>query len=117
MRLVTLIPLETIHWSYLALKAICTTFDKEIPQSLLISYFTTLARHWQQVDLFEVYEWKCPDDEKCHRAIVEQRESLNSCWASIAHLMKCMVRFWGPNRCPLFVRCSWKSATKKVAEK
>lgn len=31
--------------------------------SPLTKYFTTLTRYWQQLDLFEIYEWKCPDDE------------------------------------------------------
>lgn len=32
-----------------------------------------LTRYWQQLDLFEVYEWKCSKDDACYRAIVEKK--------------------------------------------
>lgn len=36
-------------------------------------YFTSLARFWQQLDMFEVFYWKCPEDDKCYRGIVEKK--------------------------------------------
>ena len=36
-------------------------------------YFNTLIRHWQQLDMFESYQWKCPEDDALYRKIVEQK--------------------------------------------
>jgi len=36
-------------------------------------YFNTLTRHWQHLDLFEIYSWKCPDDLALYKKIVEQK--------------------------------------------
>lgn len=37
------------------------------------SYFTALTRLWQQLDIFEIQEWKFPDDGNLYRAIVEKK--------------------------------------------
>ena len=34
-------------------------------------YFMTLTRYWQQLDLFETHEWKCPEDRVYFKKIVE----------------------------------------------
>ena len=36
-------------------------------------YFTTLTRYWQQLDLFETHEWKCPEDRAYFKKIVETK--------------------------------------------
>lgn len=46
--------------------------------ALVTQYSTSLARCWQQLDLFEVHDWKCADDEACYKAIIEKKnESSN----------------------------------------
>ena len=47
--------------------------DLKQGESSVTTYFTTLTRHWQQLDLFETYEWKCPDDNTRFRKIVETK--------------------------------------------
>ena len=37
-------------------------------------FFNTLTRHWQQLDVFEKYQWKCPKDGVLHKNIVEQKK-------------------------------------------
>lgn len=44
--------------------------------ALVTQYFTMLTRYWQQLDLFEVYKWKCPADDR-HRVILETKRYLN----------------------------------------
>lgn len=48
-----------------------TLHDLRQGDSSVTTYFTTLTRLWHQLDLFEVYIWKFPDDEKSYRAIIE----------------------------------------------
>lgn len=36
-------------------------------------YFNTLTRHWQQIDLYEELEWKCPDDGLKYKKIVDKK--------------------------------------------
>ncbi|XP_073057369.1 uncharacterized protein [Primulina eburnea] len=36
-------------------------------------YFTTLTRYWQQLDLFQSYQWKCADDSAFFRQIIETK--------------------------------------------
>ncbi|XP_074323522.1 uncharacterized protein LOC141660440 [Apium graveolens] len=36
-------------------------------------YFTTLTHYWQQLDLFEVHEWKCVEDRAYFKKIVETK--------------------------------------------
>lgn len=42
-------------------------------ENTVTTYFTTLTRHWQQLDLFESHEWKCPDDSTYFKKIVETK--------------------------------------------
>ena len=37
----------------------------------VIQYFHSLKRMWQELDLFDTYEWKSTDDQKHYRKIVE----------------------------------------------
>jgi len=37
------------------------------------TYFTNLTRNWQQLDLFEIHDWKCPEDGAKYRGIVETK--------------------------------------------
>lgn len=39
----------------------------------LTQYFNTLSRYWQQLDMFEEYDWKCPEDATKYREIVEKK--------------------------------------------
>ena len=39
----------------------------------ITQYFNTLTRHWQHLDLFEIYSWKCPDDSALYKKIVERK--------------------------------------------
>lgn len=36
-------------------------------------YFTTLQRYWQQVDLYEAHEWKCPEDSLYFKKFFEKK--------------------------------------------
>ena len=38
-------------------------------------YFNTLTCHWQYLDMFEVYSWKCPEDTALYRRILEQKRT------------------------------------------
>ena len=38
-------------------------------------YFNMLTRYWLQLDMYEVYSWKCPDDSTLYRKIVEQKRT------------------------------------------
>ena len=38
-------------------------------------YFNTLTRHWQHLDMFEIYSWKCPDDAALYKKILEQKRT------------------------------------------
>ena len=46
---------------------------------IVTQFFNTLTCHWQQLDMFESHQWKCPKDNAIYRKIVEsRREYLNS---------------------------------------
>ena len=45
-------------------------------------YFTNLTRNWQQLDLFETYDWKCPDDGAKFRKIVETKKSFQTSYGT-----------------------------------
>lgn len=36
-------------------------------------YYTNLTRYWQQLDLFQSYQWKCPDDSVTFQKITETK--------------------------------------------
>jgi hypothetical protein len=36
-------------------------------------YFSALTRQWQQLDIFETYEWKCADDTARYKEIIEKK--------------------------------------------
>ncbi|KZV35236.1 hypothetical protein F511_09469 [Dorcoceras hygrometricum] len=36
-------------------------------------YFTKLTQLWRQLDMFEQFYWRCPQDEQRYKAIIEQR--------------------------------------------
>ena len=37
------------------------------------NYFNMLTRYWQQLDLFEVHEWRCKEDRTQYQKIVETK--------------------------------------------
>ncbi|XP_073031324.1 uncharacterized protein [Primulina eburnea] len=39
-------------------------------------YYNTLTRYWLQLDLYEVYSWKCVDDSALYKKIVEQKRTV-----------------------------------------
>jgi hypothetical protein len=41
----------------------------------ITQYFNTLCRHWQHLDMFEIYSWNCPEDTVLYRRIVEQKRT------------------------------------------
>lgn len=43
------------------------------------TYLTSVTRYWQQMDLFDVFEWKCPDDQARYKGILEKKRVLNFC--------------------------------------
>ena len=47
--------------------------DLKQGESSVTTYFSTLTRYWQQLDLFEIHDWKCPTDEAKFRKIVETK--------------------------------------------
>ena len=36
-------------------------------------YFNTLCRHWQHLNMFEIYTWKCFEDITLYKRILEQK--------------------------------------------
>ena len=36
-------------------------------------YFNTLTRNWQQLDMFEEYDWNCPEYGIKYRKIIEKK--------------------------------------------
>lgn len=38
--------------------------DLRQEEKSVTSYFTSLTRHWQELDMFDLHAWKCPDDEQ-----------------------------------------------------
>ena len=36
-------------------------------------YFNALTRNWQQLDMFEEHDWKCPDDGNKYMKIIEKK--------------------------------------------
>lgn len=44
------------------------------------SYFTTLNRYWQQLDVLDTMTWSCVADGKKYRQIQKLIEFTNSCW-------------------------------------
>ncbi|XP_073025759.1 uncharacterized protein [Primulina eburnea] len=51
----------------------CRLQDLRQGESSVTDFFNNLTRLWQQLDLFEVYEWECPADGDLFRGGVEQR--------------------------------------------
>ena len=43
----------------------------------IAQYFNALTRHWQHLDMFEGYTWKCPEDTDLYRRILEQKRTFN----------------------------------------
>ena len=41
--------------------------------SSITQYFNSLKRHWQQLDLYEGYDWQCSGDEALYKKIVEKK--------------------------------------------
>lgn len=68
--------------------------------SSVTTYFTTLTRLWQQLDLFEVYIWKCPDNEKSYRAIIEQKRVFKFLMGLHSHLDDVCDRILGTQPLP-----------------
>lgn len=63
-------------------------------------YFTTLIRFWQQLDLFEVHEWKCPDDALRYKSIVEKRRVFKFLFGLNHNLDEVRGRILGTSPCP-----------------
>ena len=40
----------------------------------LTNYYNILGRHWQQLDVYEEYDWNCPEDAAKYQKIVEKRQ-------------------------------------------
>ncbi|GAA0147742.1 hypothetical protein LIER_07368 [Lithospermum erythrorhizon] len=41
----------------------------------ITQYINTLISYWQHLDMFEIHPWKCTDDAKLHKKIVEQKRT------------------------------------------
>ena len=39
----------------------------------ITQYFNTLTRNWQQLDMFEEYDWNCPEDGIKYQKIIEKK--------------------------------------------
>ncbi|KAL8118242.1 hypothetical protein AgCh_015962, partial [Apium graveolens] len=50
-----------------------TLQDLRQGENTVTIYFTTLTRYWQQLDLFEIHEWKCAEDRAYFKKIVETK--------------------------------------------
>jgi len=46
--------------------------DMRQGEKSVTEFFITLSRYWQQLDTYEEIEWKCPDDKKKYRELVEK---------------------------------------------
>ncbi|KZV41946.1 hypothetical protein F511_32079 [Dorcoceras hygrometricum] len=42
-------------------------------ENTVTAYFTKLTRLWQQLDMFELFDWKYPQDKQRYKSIIEQR--------------------------------------------
>ncbi|XP_074373862.1 uncharacterized protein LOC141714229 [Apium graveolens] len=50
-----------------------TLQDLRQGENTVTIYFITLTRYWQQLDLFEIHEWKCVEDRAYFKKIVETK--------------------------------------------
>lgn len=41
---------------------------------LVAEYLSPLVRYWQQLDLYETKEWKCPTDAAMYQKIIEKKQ-------------------------------------------
>ena len=77
--------------------------------------FNTLKSLWQDLDLFNDYEWKCPEDCNFYKKIVEN----NRIFKFLAGL-NVEMRSWGElladNRFPLLERCLLRSIVRKARQ-
>lgn len=46
--------------------------DLQQGEKSVTEFFNTLSRYWQQLDTYEEIEWKCRDDKKKYRELVEK---------------------------------------------
>ncbi|KAL3516354.1 hypothetical protein ACH5RR_023256 [Cinchona calisaya] len=58
-------------------------------------YYGILTRYWQELDVFEEYHWKCPNDASRFNEIVEKKRTFKFLWESIRILMRFGDESWG----------------------
>lgn len=46
--------------------------DLQQDESTVTEYFNTFTRYWQQLNIYEEIEWKCPEDNKQQKTLVEK---------------------------------------------
>lgn len=51
-------------------------YDLRQGELSVTQYFNTLTCCWLQLDLYEFYSWKCPNDSALYRKIVEQKRTI-----------------------------------------
>ncbi|XP_074347258.1 uncharacterized protein LOC141686101 [Apium graveolens] len=77
-------------------------------------YFTILTRYWQQLDFFEVHEWKCADDRAYFKKIVETKQVFKYLMGLDKSLDEVRGRILGtkplPNLREVFRKCIEKRA-------
>ncbi|KAG6539302.1 hypothetical protein ZIOFF_004464 [Zingiber officinale] len=63
--------------NYMVMSWLINSMTNEIRRGELAvtQYFNTLARHWQQVYIFDVHQWACKTDAELHQKINEQRRT------------------------------------------
>ncbi|PKA63925.1 Retrovirus-related Pol polyprotein from transposon TNT 1-94 [Apostasia shenzhenica] len=51
-------------------------YDLRQGELSVTQYFNTLTRCWLQLDMYEIYAWKCPDNSALYKKIVEQKRTI-----------------------------------------
>jgi len=50
-----------------------TLHDLRQGEMYVIQFFSSLTHLWQKIDLYEHYQWTCPEDAKLYRRILETK--------------------------------------------
>ena len=61
------------------------------------NYYNILARHWQKLDVYEEYDWNCPEDAAKYKKIVEKRRLFKFLLGSTRTLMRSVGGSLVPN--------------------
>ena len=82
------------------------------------NYYNILARHWQKLDVYEEYDWKCPEDVAKYQKIVEKIWLYKFLLGLNKHLDEVRGRILGtkplPTICEAFAEVKREETQKKL---